>query len=78
MRVGTPPQVRPDVELRVRDEVNTLIEKELANLKEAYDRDQKAKKAKGKGKKGKKVRAERAPDAVGRLAGPRRSKPRRC
>ena len=39
--------VRPDVELRVRDEVNALIEKELQNLKEAYDRDQKAKKAEG-------------------------------
>ena len=31
----------------MRDEVNTLIEKELANLKEAYERDQKAKKGKG-------------------------------
>ena len=51
--------VRPDVELKVRDEVNGLIEKELKNLQEAFEREQKAKKAKGgkggkKGKKGKK------------------------
>ena len=54
--------VRPEVETRVRDEVNALIEKELNNLKEAYDRDMKAKKAKGakKGKKGKGKKGARA------------------
>ena len=31
--------VRPDVELRVRDEVNLAIEKELTNLKEAFEKD---------------------------------------
>ena len=30
--------VRPDVELRVRDEVNGLIDKEIQNLKDAYER----------------------------------------
>ena len=40
--------VRPDVQLRVREEVNAAIDKELQNLKEAYERDLKAKKAKGK------------------------------
>ena len=40
------------MELRVRDEVNQAIEKELQNLKEAYERDLKSKKSKG-AKKGK-------------------------
>lgn len=46
--------VRPDVELRIREEVNTAIEKELESLKEAFDtKAKKSKKGKG-GKKGKK------------------------
>ena len=57
--------VRPDVELRVREQVNQAIEKELQNLKEAYERDLKAKKSKGakkgKGKKGKSAPPRDAP-----------------
>jgi len=54
--------VRPDVELRVRDDVNVLIAKEIENLQLAFERDAKGKKGKkgkggkkkkGKGKKGK-------------------------
>ena len=52
--------VRPDVQLRVREEVNAAIDKELQNLKEAYERDLKAKKAKGAGKKGKKGKKGKA------------------
>ncbi len=55
--------VRPDVELKVRDEVNVAIDRELTNLRDAYERDQKAKKAKGakkgKGKKGKKGKGKK-------------------
>jgi len=63
--------VRPDVELRVREEVNGAIDKELQNLQAAFDRDQKAKKIKGagkkkKGKKGKKGKGKKGKGKKGK------------